>query len=178
MTTLPAEQVTQRNSKGQVSLTPSDKETAGTLQWLSTTTLPYDVVNTNSVGAATDTPAEIDTVMDSYNPSTAYNISINKGFGTYVGDKALVKLGDTTLAITKPATGTKDISAFVAGGFGNLTYQIDASSTLAVTGVAYSMAGKTLVVTTGANAGTGNVVVKVTDSAAQSVLVTVAVTVT
>lgn len=178
MATLPAEQVTQRNSKCNVSFTPGDDETAGVLQWLSTTTLPYTVVNTSAVSASYDTEAEIDAAMATMDATAAEDFDLSGiGFGEDVSDQGLVKLGDTTLSAANNASSTKDISAFVAGGFGTLHYAIDDSSVIDVAGASAVMAGDTLVYTAGATDGTDSVVVAVTDDAGESVLVTVAVTV-
>jgi hypothetical protein len=52
MATLPAEQVTQRNKTGDVSITyDGQDDSPGEKLWLSTTTLPYTVVDTKSVVA-------------------------------------------------------------------------------------------------------------------------------
>jgi hypothetical protein len=179
MATLPAEQVTQRNSKCTVAYSAGDPELAGRVQWLTTTTLPYTVVNTTSVSASYDTAAEIEADMAAMDEaaSTPVDLHADYGYGDDVSGNTLVKVGDTTLAAANSVTTTKDISPFVAGGFGTLNYAIDDSSVIDLAGASATMAGDTLLYTAGATDGTDTVVVAVTDDTGQSVLVTVAVTV-
>jgi hypothetical protein len=164
MATVPQEQVTQRNNKATVSITAGTDDDAGILQWLTTT----------------DTLAELEAAYATLDAAAAteFDIHAELGYGEDVSDQGLVKLGNTTLAADNVAgsIATKDISAFVAGGFGTLHYAIDATSQ-ADFGTSV-MAGDTLVyTTTDTDTGADTVVVNVTDDTGEQVQVTVEVTV-
>lgn len=176
MATLPAEQITQPYKTGDVSISDGTLDTLIAQRlWLSTTTLPYTVVNTKSVAADQDTPSELLTLSDTVDAGLDDAQTVPGGED--VSDQALVKLGNTTLAAANSAITTKDISAFVVGGFGTLHYSIDATSVVDLAGCTAEMAGHTLVYTSGVTDGTDSVVVRVTDDAGEYVLITVAVTV-
>jgi hypothetical protein len=180
MATVPQEQVTQRNNKATVSITAGTDDDAGILQWLTTTVLPVTVTNTSAVSASYDTPAELEAAYATLDAAAAteQDLHADFGFGDDVGDQILVKLGNTTLTADNVAASvaTKDISAFVAGGFGSLHYAIDAT-TQADFGTSV-MAGKTLVyTTTDTDTGADTVVINVTDDTGTQVQVTCEVTV-
>ena len=180
MATVPQEQVTQRNNKATVSITAGTDDDAGILQWLTTTVLPVTVTNTTAVSASYDTAAELEAAYATLDAAAATEFDIHDelGYGDDVSDQVLVKLGNTTLTADNVAgsIATKDISAFVAGGFGTLHYAIDAT-TQADFGTS-QMAGSVLVyTTTDTDTGADTVVVNVTDDTGESVQVTCEVTV-
>lgn len=173
MATLPAEQVTQRNKIGIVSITDgSEDTTVGETLWMSTTTLPYTVVNTKSVVSDQLVRQTLeDRVMaDFYDDKDAPG-------GQDVSGLELVKLSDTTLAAANSTITSKDIAPFVSGGFGTLAYTLDASSVIDLAGASAVVVGSVLQYTSGAVDGTDSAVVRVTDSAGEFVLVTCVVTV-
>lgn len=84
MATLPLEQVTQRNTRAQVAVTYDRRiDSPGITLWLSTTTLPYTVVNTATVAAGEDTWAEIDATIVAAGEAayTDYNLFTEEGLG-------------------------------------------------------------------------------------------------
>lgn len=173
MATLPMEQVTQRAKIGVVQISDGSEDTTiGETLWLSTTTLPYTVVNTKSV-------VSDQLVRDTLEDRVMANFYADKDIagGDDVSGMALAKLGDTTLAAANSTTTAKDISPFVSGGFEPLVYTLDATSVIDVAGASAVMAGDTLLYTAGATDGTDTAVVRVTDQAGDYVLITVAVTV-
>ena len=180
MATLPAEQVTQRNAKCTVAFSAGNDEDAGVQQWLSTTTLPYTVVNTSSVNASYDTPAEILAGMETLDATAATEIDLNADFG--IGypsiDQPLAILGDgnEALAVANSETESLDISQFVVGGYLPLTYTLD-DSAIDTAGVSASMVGSVLQVTAGATDGTDTAVITVSDADGNEVEITVAITV-
>jgi hypothetical protein len=176
MATVAYEQVTQPYKIGDVSITDgTDESLIGQRLWLSTTTLPNTVVNTKAVAADQDTPSELLTISDTVDAELDDEETVPGGED--VSDQGLVKLGDTTLSAANSAITTKDISAFVAGGFGTLHYSLDDTSVIDLAGCSAQMAGEILVYTSAATDGTDSAVVRVTDDAGEYVLVTVAVTV-
>jgi hypothetical protein len=173
MATLPAEQVTQRAKINVVQITDGTEDTTiGETLWLSTTTLPYTVVNTKSV-------VSDQLVRQTLEDRVMANFYDDKDIdgGTDVSGQQLAKLGDTTLAAASNVTTAKDISPFVSGGFTPLVYTLDATSVIDLAGASAVMAGDTLLYTAGAAVGTDSAVVRVTDQAGDYVLITVAVTV-
>jgi hypothetical protein len=176
MATVAYEQVTQPYKIGDVSITDgTDESLIGQRLWLSTTTLPNTVVNTKAVAADQDTPSELLTLSDTVDANLDDEQTVPGGDD--ISDQVLVKLGDTTLSAANNAITTKDISAFVAGGFGTLHYSLDDTSVIDLAGCSAQMAGDTLVYTSAATDGTDSAVVRVTDDAGEYVLITVAVTV-
>lgn len=180
MATLPAEQVTQRNSKCTVAFSAGTDEDAGIQQWLSTTTLPYTVVNTSAVGASYDTPTEILTAFDTLDAAAHTDIDLNAEFG--IGypsiEQPLAVIGDGTeaLAVANSETESLDISQFVVGGYLPLSYTLD-DTLVDTAGVSASMVGSVLQVTAGATDGTDTAVVTVADRDGNEVEITVAITV-
>ena len=173
MATLPAEQVIQRSNINVVQISDGTPDTdLGETLWLSTTTLPYTVVNTKSVVSdqlVRDT-LEARVMAD-------FGDEIDAPGGEDVSSQALAKLSNTTLAAANSTTTGKDISPFVVGGFTPLVYTLDASSVIDLAGCSAEVVGTTLLYTSGATDGTDSAVVRVTDATGEYVLVTVAVTV-
>jgi hypothetical protein len=180
MATVPQEQVTQRNNKATVTVTPGDEETLGHVQWLTTTVLPVTVTNTTAVAAAYDTPAEILAVMATYDTAMSAEQDLNADFG--IGypsiDQPLAVVGDGTeaLAVANNETENLDISAFVVGGYQPLTYTLD-DALVDTAGVTATQIGSVLSVTAGATDGTDTAVITVTDADDNEVEITVAITV-
>jgi hypothetical protein len=173
MATLPAEQVTQRAKINVVQISDGSEDTTiGETLWLSTTTLPYTVVNTKSVVSDQLVRQTLeDRVMANF-----YDDKDIEG-GDDVSGMTLAKLGDTTLSALNSTVTAKDISPFVSGGFAPLVYTLDATSVIDLAGCSAVVQGDTLLYTSGATDGTDSAVVRVTDQAGDFVLITVAVTV-
>lgn len=179
MTTLPAEQVTQRNHTADVSITYDGRDDSpGEKLWLSTTTQPYTVVDTKSV---ISNQQDRDTLEDRIVAAGEskygdYDLFDEEGIGTNGLPQPLVLVGDGTeaLAVADEATETLDISDFVTGGYDPLSYAIDGAATID-NGTA-TMIGSVLQYT-GTGAGSDTIPVNVTDGDGNSVTVTVTVTV-
>lgn len=171
MATLPAEQITQPYKTGDVSITDGTEDTLiGERYWLSTTTLPYTVVNTKSVAV---NQANRDTVEGRVMANFGNEQVIPGGEDVSLGQ--LVKVGNTTLSATNNATVTKDIAPFVAGNYSPFVYWVDAASEDDF-GTS-TMTGSTLKYASGASDGADTVLVNVRDSKGFEVQVTVTVTV-
>lgn len=180
MATLPKEQVTQRDTKATVTITPGTEGDAGHVQWLSTTTLPYTVVNTTSVTASYDTLAEIDAVRATYDATAGaeQDLYADHGIGYPSIEQPLAVLGDGTeaLAVANSETESLDISQYVTGGYQPLSYTLDDSG-IDTTDVSATMVGSVLQVTAGATDGTDTAVITVADRDGNEVEITIAITV-
>jgi hypothetical protein len=178
MATLPAEQVTQRNKVGIVSITGSTRDgSAGETLWMSTTTLPYTVVNTKSV--VSDQLVR-DVMEDRIMAAEAaiytdYDIYTEEGFGYDSNAQPLVIVGDGSevLAVADDTTETIDMSDFVTGGYQPLVYTIGAGT---IDNGTASMIGSVLQYVA-TSAGSDSVNVVVTDRDGNTVTVICVVTV-
>ena len=180
MATLPAEQVTQRNKIGDVSIVYDyHDDSPGEKIWLSTTTLPYTVVNTKAtaVNQQDRDVLEARIVAAGEAAYTDYDIYTEEGYGYNSNSQPLVIVGDgtETLAVSVSTTATKDIAPYVTGGYEPLTYTIDAAAEDDF-GTS-TMIGSVLQYVAGAGAGADTVPVMVTDTDDNTVTITVTVTV-
>lgn len=171
MATLPVEQVTNPSKTSDVSITDGTFDTTiGERYWLSTTTLPYTVVNTKAVAV---NQADRDTVEGRVMANFGVEKVIEGGEDVSLG--ALEKIGNTTLSGGNNTTVTKDISAFVAGNYKPFVYWVDDSSEDDY-GTS-TMTGSILQYTSGASDGSDDVVINVRDQKGFEVQVTCVVTI-
>jgi hypothetical protein len=179
MATLPAEQVTQRNKTADVSIVSGYQNDApGEKLWLSTTTLPYTVVNTKSVVSNQQDRDELEARIVAAGEAAYTDLDLyGEGIGFKDGTEPLVVLGDGTeaLAVANDATGTIDIDDYVNGGYKPLTFEIDSEATID-NGTA-TMLGSVLQYVGSETDGSDTVPVIVTDREGNTVTVTVTVTV-
>jgi hypothetical protein len=178
---VPQEQVTQRNNKATVTVTPGDEETLGHVQWLTTTVMPVTVTNTTAVAAAYDTAAEILAVMATYDTALSTEEDLNADFGigypSLEQPISLIGDGAEALAVANSETESLDISQFVVGGYQPVTYTLHDSSVIDLAGCTAAVVGSVLQYTSGVTDGTDVAVVRATDAEGNYVTVTVTVTV-
>lgn len=179
MATLPAEQVTQRNKTADVSITHDGRDDSpGEKLWLSTTTLPYDVVNTKSVlvNQQDRDVLEARIVAAGEAQYGDYDLFAEEGIGVSGLEQPLVIIGDGSevLAVGNGTTETIEISDFVDGGYTPLSYAVDGTATID-NGTA-TMVGSVLQYSA-TSVGSDTVPVIVTDADGNTVTIDVEVTV-
>lgn len=178
MATLPAEQVTQRNKTGDVSITYNgEDDSPGEKLWLSTTTLPYTVVDTKSVVA---NQQDRDTLEDRIVAAgeaqyTDVDLYATEGIGVNGLEQPLVIIGDGSeaMAVANGTTETLDIADFVTGGYQPLSYAIGAGT---IDNGTATMVGSVLQYAA-TSVGSDTVTVEVTDRGGTQVDIDVVVTV-
>ncbi len=180
MAILPQEQVTQRNKRGDVSITYNSREDApGEKLWLSTTTLPYEVVMTKSVlvNQQDRDVLEARLVAAGEAQYDDYNLFTEAGAGSSSNPQPLVLVGSGTVTQTQVINTTKtvDLDPFVDGGYEPLTYAIGTGT---FTQGTPTMVGTYFRFVAGATAGSDTVPVIVTDRGGNTVTITVTATVT
>lgn len=178
MATLPAEQVTQRNKTGDVSITYDGRDDSpGEKLWLSTTTLPYTVVDTKSVVSNQQDRDTLEDRIVAAGEAQYVDVDLyaTESIGVDGLTQALVVVGDGSEALTvaNGETETLDISQYVDGGYTPLTYTIDAASEDG--NGTYTMIGSYLQAEWG-SAGSDSIIVDVADRDGNEVTITVAVT--
>ena len=174
------EQVTQRNKRADVSITYDGRDDSpGEKLWLTTTTHPYDIVNTKSVaGNQQDRDTLEDRIVTAGETAYGdYDLYAEEGIGVDGLDQALVIIGtgDVALAVANNDTETVDLSDYVTGGYTPLDYEIDAAAEDEY--VTSTMIGSVLQVVSGASDGADTIPVNVTDRDGNTVQLTVTATV-